>query len=98
MSFFINYAKKFPIYSFALCVFFFLFLNLFYNQIMTSLGFVYPRTSFFFIPQDVFADFFKFIINQNNLSQHFSLAQGEKGYPYITPHLNFSHYYQINNK
>jgi hypothetical protein len=97
MSFFINYAKKFPIYSFALCVFFFLFLNLFYNQIMTSLGFVYPRTSFFFIPQDVFADFFKFIINQNNLSQHFSLAQGEKGYPYITPHLNFSHYYQINN-
>lgn len=97
MSFFINYAKKFPIYSFALCVFFFLFLNLFYNQIMTSLGFGYPRTSFFFLPQDIFADFFKFIINQNNLSQHFVTPQGEKGYPYITPHLNFSYYYQINN-
>jgi hypothetical protein len=64
---------------------------------MTSLGFGYPRTSFFFLPQDIFADFFKFIINQNNLSQHFVTPQGEKGYPYITPHLNFSYYYQINN-
>jgi len=63
---------------------------------MTSLGFGYPRTSFFFYPQDIFADFFKFIINQNNLSQHFTVAQGEKGYPYITPHLNFSYYYQTN--
>ena len=96
MSIFINYVKRFPTYSFAFCVFFFLFVNLFYNQIMTSLGFSYPRTSFFFIPQDIFADFFKFIINQNNLSQHFSVAQGEKGYPYITPHLNFSINYQTN--
>ncbi len=63
---------------------------------MTSLGFGYPRTSFFFYPGDIFADFFKFIINQNNLSQHFSAPQGEKGYPYITPHLNFSIYYQTN--
>jgi hypothetical protein len=98
MKIFINYLKKSPSpsYSFAFCVFFFLFLNLFYNQIMTSLGFGYPRTSFFFYPQDIFADFFKFIINQNNLSQHFTVAQGEKGYPYITPHLNFSHYYPTN--
>ena len=64
---------------------------------MTSLGFGYPRNSFFFNPGDVFADFFKFIINQNNLSQYFSVAKGEKGYRYITPYLNFSHYYQINN-
>ena len=63
---------------------------------MTSLGFGYPRTSFFFPPQDIFADFFKFIINQNNLSQYFMTPQGEKGYPYITPHLNFSFYYQTN--
>ena len=93
---FINYLKKSPTYSFAFCVFFLLFLNLFYNQIMTSLGFGYPRTSFFFFPQDIFADFFKFIINQNNLSQYFMTPQGEKGYPYITPHLNFSFYYQTN--
>ena len=63
---------------------------------MTSLGFGYPRTSFFFHPQDIFADFFKFIINQNNLSQYFMTPQGEKGYPYITPHLNFSFYHQTN--
>ena len=61
---------------------------------MTSLGFEYPRTSFLFKPQDVFADFFKFIINQNNLSQHFTVPQGEKGYPYITPYLNFIYYDQ----
>jgi hypothetical protein len=96
MMIFINYLKKSPTYSFAFCVFFLLFLNLFYNQIMTSLGFGYPRTSFFFFPQDIFADFFKFIINQNNLSQYFMTPQGEKGYPYITPHLNFSFYYQTN--
>lgn len=90
MSIFINYVKKFPTYSFAVCVFFFLFLNLFYNQIMTTLGFSHPRTNFFFDPGDIFADFFKFIINQNNLSQHFTVLEGEKGYPYITPHLNFS--------
>jgi hypothetical protein len=96
MKILINYLKKSPPYSFAFCVFFFLFLNLFYNQIMTSLGFGYPRTSFFFYPQDIFADFFKFIINQNNLSQYFVTPQGEKGYPYITPHLNFSFYYQTN--
>jgi hypothetical protein len=63
---------------------------------MTSLGFGYPRTSFFFYPGDIFADFFKFIINQNNLSQHFTVPQGDIGYPYITPHLNFSFYYQTN--
>ena len=63
---------------------------------MTSLGFGYPRNSFFFLPQDVFADFFKFIINQNNLSEYFSVPKGEKGYPYITPYLNFSFYYQTN--
>ena len=63
---------------------------------MTSLGFGYPRTSFFFYPGDIFADFFKFIINQNNLSQHFTVPQGDKVYPYITPHLNFSYYYQTN--
>ena len=63
---------------------------------MASLGFGYPRTSFFFVPGDIFADFFKLIINQNNLSQHFTVPQGEKGYPYITPHLNFSFYYQTN--
>ena len=63
---------------------------------MTSLGFGYPRNSFLFLPQDVFADFFKFIINQNNLSQHFTVPQGEKGYAYITLHLNFSHYNQTN--
>ena len=96
MSIFINYGKKFPTYSFAIWVFFFLFLNLFYNQIMTSLGFGYPRTSFFFYPGDIFADFFKFIINQNNLSQHFTVPQGDKVYPYITPHLNFPGYYQTN--
>ena len=96
MSIFVNYIKKFPTYSFAFCVFFFLFLNLFYNQIMSSLGFGYPRNSFFFLPQDVFADFFKFIINQNNLSEYFSVPKGEKGYPYITSHLNFSFYYQTN--
>jgi len=96
MMIFINYLKKSSIYSFAFCFFFLLFLNLFYNQIMTSLGFGYPRTSFFFFPQDVFADFFKFIINQNNLSQYFMTPQGEKGYPYITPYLNFPFYYQTN--
>ena len=96
MNIFISCIKKFPTYSFAICVFFFLFLNLFYNQIMASLGFGYPRTSFFFYPGDIFADFFKFIINQNNLSQHFTVPQGEKAYPYITPHLNFSYYYQTN--
>ena len=63
---------------------------------MTALGFGYPRNSFFFLPQDVFADFFKFIINQNNLSEYFSVPKGEKGYPYITPYLNFSFYYQAN--
>ena len=96
MSIFTNYVKKFPTYSFALCVFFFLFLNLFYNQIMASLGYGFPRNIFFFYPQDIFADFFKFIINQNNLSQHFTVPQGDKVYPYITPHLNFSFYYQTN--
>ena len=63
---------------------------------MSSLGFGYPRNSFFFLPQDVFADFFKFIINQNNLSEYFSVPKGEKGYPYITTHLKFSFYYQTN--
>jgi hypothetical protein len=92
----VNYVKKFPAYSFAICVFFFLFINLFYNQIMTSLGFGYPRTSFLFFPADIFADFFKFIINQNNLSQFFTVSEGEKGYPYITPYLNFSFFYQKN--
>jgi hypothetical protein len=88
--------KKKIVHLFIFFLFFFLFLNLFYNQIMTSLGFGYPRTSFFFYPSDIFADFFKFIINQNNLSQHFTVPQGDKVYPYITPHLNFSYYYQTN--
>ena len=89
-------TKKKLVYCFTFFLFFFLFINLFYNQIMTSLGFDYPRTSYFFDAGDVFADFFKFIINQNNLSQHFTVPQGEKGYPYITPYLNFSFYYQTN--
>jgi hypothetical protein len=63
---------------------------------MTSLGFGYPRTTFFFIPQGIFSDFFAFIINQNNLSQYFSVPQGEKDYPYITQHLNFPFLYQTN--
>jgi hypothetical protein len=96
MSIFINYIKKFPAYSFAFCLFFFLFLNLFYNQIMTSLGFEYPRTSFFFLPENIFADFFKFTINVHNLNTHFSVPEGEKGYPYITPYLNFPFYDQTN--
>jgi hypothetical protein len=96
MSILVNYVKKFPAYSFALSVFFFLFLNLFYNQIMTSLGFGYPRNSFLFNSHGIFSDFFAFIINQNNLSQHFMVPQGAKAYPYITPHLNFSFFYQTN--
>ena len=96
MSIFINYIKKFPTYSFAFCLFFFLFLNLFYKEIMTSLGFGYPRTSFFFYSGDVFADFFKSTINTHNLNTHFSVPQGEKGYPYITPYLNFPFYDQTN--
>ena len=93
---FINYLKKSPVYTFAFCLLFFLFLNLFYNQIMTSLGLGYPRNSFFFNSNEIFTDFFKFIINQNNLNQYFLVRQGETGYPYITQHLNFSFFYQQN--
>jgi len=96
MSIFINFVKKFPIYSFALCVFFFLFLNLFYNQTITCLGVGFPKNNFLFHPGDIFADFFKFIINQNNLSQHFTAPQGEKVYPYITRYLNIPFYYPTN--
>jgi len=63
---------------------------------MTSLGVGYPRNSFLFHPGDIFADFFKFIINQNNLSQHFTAPQGEKVYPYITRYLNIPFYYPTN--
>jgi len=100
-----NYIKKFPTFSFSFIVFFFLFINLFYNQIMTTLGFEYPRTSFFFTRHDIFADFFKGIINAHNLNSYFTLRNGEeinlffktfKYYPFITKYLNVSFYSQNN--
>ena len=100
-----SYIKKFPALSFSFIVFLFLFINLFYNQIMTYFGYGFPRSTFFHLPSEVFSDFFKGIINPHNLSSYFTLRDGEeinlyfkilKHYPFITKHLNFSFYSQNN--
>jgi len=100
-----SYIKKFPVLSFSFLVFFFLFINLFYNQMITYFGYGFPRSTFFHYPDEVFSDFFKGIINAQNLSNYFILGDGEevnlyfktlKHYPFITKHLNFSFYSQNN--
>jgi len=55
------FSKKKPEYIFFFIVIFFLLLNCFYNTIMSSLGFGWPVSYFFFTVNDIFADFFKSI-------------------------------------
>jgi len=88
-KFFFNYKSRLNTFFFT--IFFFLFLNLFYSALSLSVGKYHP--SFFFTHADVFADFFKVIINQYNLSDHFE----NSNYIYIKNYLNFDFYKQSNN-
>ena len=87
-----NCIRKYPAYSFVFLVFFFLFINLIYNAFMTYFGYGLQRNTFFHLQGEVFSDFFKGIINPHNLSDYFTLRDGEeinlyfrtfKNYPFI---------------
>jgi hypothetical protein len=98
-------TKKKLVYYFSFTVFFFLFINLFYNHIWAYFGYGFPRSTFFHIPGEAFSDFFKAIINFHNLGSNFTVRDGEeinlyfrtfKDYPLITKHVNFSFFSQNN--
>jgi hypothetical protein len=86
-----SFNFKFESSIFFFTIFFFLFLNLFYSAVSISLGKYHP--SFFFLPQDVFADFFKVIINQHNLSDYFK----NSNYTYIKNYLYYDSYKPSNS-
>lgn len=58
---------------------------------MSSMGIGFPRNTFFFYPNDIFADFFKFIINQYNLSNLFEDT------PIIKRYIYFESYHPSNS-
>ena len=91
MNFFLFIYRR-PVLFFFITVFFFLLLNLSYNLIQILLGATHPRTSFFFYPDDMFADFFKTTLNFYNLSDFFK----NSNQTFIAKYLYFEYYSQHN--
>lgn len=91
MNFFLIIYRR-PVFFFFITVFFFLLLNSSYNLIQILLGAKHPRTSFFYYPDDMFADFFKTTLNFYNLSDNFKNSTQTL----ISKYLYFEYYSQYN--